>query len=105
MQGMAIAIQHCEQTIIVQSDSSTALSALSGTSLTRSAYGHLVAEIRHLMVDRAFIPMKFSRVQNRVADRLATYSRTERTTAVWLGRGPRCVEELLPLDSNPMILE
>ena len=57
------------------------------------------------MVGREFIPMKISRMQNRVADRLATYSRTERATAVWLDRGPPCVEELLPLDCNPMIVE
>ncbi|XBH54649.1 hypothetical protein VPH35_076911 [Triticum aestivum] len=105
MQGMALAIQHCELPIIVQSDSSVALSALSGDNLSRSAYGHLVAEIRHLMVDRVFIPLKISRVQNMVADRLALYSRTESTTVVWLGRGPLCVEDLLPLDCNPMHME
>ena len=105
MQGMALAIQHCDLPVIVQLDSSVALSALSGDSLSRSAYGHLVAEIRFLMVDREFIPSKISRMQNRVADRLALYSRTESTTAVWLDRGPPCVEELLPLDCNPMIVE
>ncbi|XBH74149.1 hypothetical protein VPH35_101154 [Triticum aestivum] len=98
MQGMALTIQHCELPIMVQSDSSMAISALSGDSLTRSAYGYIVAEIRHLIVDRGFIPMKISRLQNRVADRLARYSRTESTTAVWLGRGPPCVKDLLPLD-------
>ena len=105
MQGMALAVQHCELPVIVQSDSSVALSALSGDSLSRSAYGHLVAEIRHLMVDRVFIPSKISRVQNRVADHLAMYSRTERTTAVWLGLGPPCVKDLLPRDCNPMPME
>ena len=105
MQGMALAIQHCELPIIVQSDSSVALSAMPGDSLTRPAYGYLVAEIRHLMVDRVFIPLKISRVQKRVADCLALYSRTERTTAVWLGRGPPCIEDLLPRDCNPIPLE
>ncbi|XBI48892.1 hypothetical protein VPH35_112548 [Triticum aestivum] len=94
MQGMSLAIQHCELPLIVQSNSFVALSALSGDSLSRSAYGHLVVEIRHLMVDRVSIPSKISRVQNRVADRLALYSRTERTTVVWLGRGPPCIEDL-----------
>ncbi|XBI98712.1 hypothetical protein VPH35_018919 [Triticum aestivum] len=102
MQGMALAIQHCNLLIIVQSDSSQALSALLGESLSRSAYGHLVAEIRHLLGEREFIPLKIKREQNRVADRLAMYSRTERTTVVWLGQGPPCVEELLPVDCNPM---
>ncbi|KAI5018693.1 hypothetical protein ZWY2020_043581 [Hordeum vulgare] len=98
MQGMALAIQHSGLSITSQSDSSMALSAMSGDSLIRSAYEHLVAENRHLMVDRVFIPFKISRVQNRVADQLVLYSRTESTTAVWLGQGQPCVEELLPLD-------
>ena len=79
---MALAIEHCGLPIIVQSDSPVALFALSSDSLSRSAYGHLVAEISHLMVDRVFIPSKISRVQNRVADRLALYSRTKSTTVV-----------------------
>ena len=102
---MALAIEHCGLPIIVQSDSSVALSALTGDSLSRSAYGHLVAEIRHLMVDTEFIPSKISCMQNRVADRLTLYSRIESTTAVWLGRGPPCVEDLLLLDCNPVPLE
>ncbi|XBI45435.1 hypothetical protein VPH35_109903 [Triticum aestivum] len=105
MQGMALSIQHCNLPIVVQSDSAQALLSLTGESLARSAYGHLVAEIRRLMGDREFIPMKLKREQNRVADRLATYSRTESTTAVWLGHGPPCLEELLPFDCNPMNME
>ncbi|KAI5016875.1 hypothetical protein ZWY2020_037253 [Hordeum vulgare] len=105
MQGMALAIQHSEMPIILQSDSSVALQSMLGNSLSRSAYGHIVAEIHLLLGDGEFIPCKISCVQNRVADRLALYSRTENTTVVWLGRGPPCIEELLPLDCNPMILE
>ena len=105
MQGMALAIQHSEEPVIVQSDSSEALRSLTGDSLSRSAYGHLVAEIHRLMGEREFIPSKINRVQNRVADWLACYSRTENTTAVWLGRSPPCVEELVPLDCIPITLE
>ncbi|KAM3209218.1 hypothetical protein ACQJBY_063728 [Aegilops geniculata] len=105
MQGMALAIEHDEGPIIVQTDSSEAFMALKGDSLRYSAYGHLVVEIQRHMGVREFIPSKIKREQNRVADRLASYSRTESTTAVWLGRGPPCVEELLPLDCNPVILE
>ena len=88
MQGMAVAKQHFEGPIIVQSDSSTALASLKGDNLDRSPYGHLVAEIKFLMIDREFIPQKISREQNRVADRLASYSRSICTTTVWLHRGP-----------------
>ena len=64
-----------------------------------------MAEIQRHMGVREFIPSKIKREQNRVTDRLALYSRTKSTTAVWLGRGPSCVEELLSRDCNPVILE
>ena len=38
MQGMALAKQHSEGLIIVQSDSSTSLASLKGDNLDRSAY-------------------------------------------------------------------
>uniref|UniRef100_A0A453GQQ3 RNase H type-1 domain-containing protein n=1 Tax=Aegilops tauschii subsp. strangulata TaxID=200361 RepID=A0A453GQQ3_AEGTS len=68
MQGMALAIQHSELPVIVRSDSSEALLALKGDNLSRSTYGHLVAEIQFLMGEREFIPSKIKRDQNRVAD-------------------------------------
>ncbi|KAI5022264.1 hypothetical protein ZWY2020_058994 [Hordeum vulgare] len=95
MQGMALALQH----------SALANCALTGDSLSRSAYGHLVLEIKRHLQDREFVPSKLKREQNRVAHRLALYSHTESTTAVWLGRSPPCIEELVPLDCNPIIME
>ncbi|XP_073368114.1 uncharacterized protein [Aegilops tauschii subsp. strangulata] len=84
MQGMALAIPHSTLPVVVQSDSATALSSLSSNCLNRSAYGQLVLEIKELMGDREFLPQKILRSQNSVADRLAKYSRSERTTAVWV---------------------
>ncbi|KAI4983130.1 hypothetical protein ZWY2020_023622 [Hordeum vulgare] len=104
MQGMALALQHSALPIVVQSDSSTALGALTGDSLSRSAYGHLVLEIKRHLQDREFVPSKQKREQNRVAHRLALYA-SESTTAVWLRRSPPCIEELVPLDCNPIIME
>ena len=74
---MLLAIQNFSLPIIVQSDSSEALSYLSVDGLVRSTYGHLVAEIKELMRERVFIPSKLTRDQNRVADDLANYSRIE----------------------------
>lgn len=105
MQGMALALQHCTNPIVVQSDSSLALGAMTGESLSRSAYGHLIAEIRHHMGVREFIPTKIRREQNRVAHRLALYSRTESTTVVWLRSVLPCIEELVSLKRNPTLLE
>ncbi|XBI46276.1 hypothetical protein VPH35_110567 [Triticum aestivum] len=100
MQGMALAIQHSTLPVVVQSDSMEALSCLLNKELERSTYGHLVGEIKELMCNREFYPQKIHRSQNRVADRLANYSRTESTTDVWLTSAPLCIEELWPLDCN-----
>uniref|UniRef100_A0A8I6Y2F5 RNase H type-1 domain-containing protein n=1 Tax=Hordeum vulgare subsp. vulgare TaxID=112509 RepID=A0A8I6Y2F5_HORVV len=85
MQGMALAVQHSHLPVVVQSDSSEAISCLTNGTLLRSAYGHIVLEIKFLLGNREFVPQKINRLQNRVADELAKYSRTERATAVWLG--------------------
>ena len=44
---------------MVQSDSLSAISCLSSSSLDRSVYGHLVAEIKSLVIDRVFIPINY----------------------------------------------
>lgn len=89
IQGMALALQHTELPFVVQSDSSTALSIFKDESLLRSPYGHLAMEINALREGREFIPQKLHCTQNRVADCLARYIRTECSTVVWLHRGPR----------------
>ncbi|XBI93310.1 hypothetical protein VPH35_030179 [Triticum aestivum] len=105
MQGMTLAIEHSDAPVILQSDSSEALSCLPTDALQRSAYGHLGMEIKYLSGIREFVPQKLRRVQNRVADRLTNYSRTERATVVWLGSIPPCIEDVWPLDCNSMILQ
>ncbi|XBH61860.1 hypothetical protein VPH35_116231 [Triticum aestivum] len=105
MQGMALAIEHSNAPVILQSDSSEVLSCLATEALQRSAYGQLVLDIKYLSGIREFIPQKLSRVQNRVADCLANYSRTKRATAVWLGSIPPCIEDVWPLDCNSMNLQ
>ncbi|XBI15082.1 hypothetical protein VPH35_057575 [Triticum aestivum] len=102
MQGMALGIQHTNLPVIVQSGSSEALSSLTTDGLDRSAYGHLVYEIKELMEAREFIPQKLIRDQNRVVDCLAKYSCTDCATAVWMHQGPSCIEDLLPLHCNSL---
>ncbi|KAI4983222.1 hypothetical protein ZWY2020_023714 [Hordeum vulgare] len=105
MQGMALALQHSDMPVIVQSDSSNALATIEGDAWSRSAYGHLIEEIKSFMVDREFIPLKNSRDQNRVTHQLAHYSRTNACTAVWLNSSPPLCEDLLSRDCNPSCLK
>ncbi|KAF6997070.1 hypothetical protein CFC21_013327 [Triticum aestivum] len=105
MQGLALALQHSNLPVVVQTDSSETLSSLTNDALLRSAYGQIVLEIKALLGIREFFPSKISRLQNRVADRLAKYSRTERATAIWLGSAPPCIEDLWPLDCNSISMQ
>lgn len=68
MQGMALAIHHTYLSVIVQFDSSMALSVRADDYLDRSAYDHLALEIKALLVDRELISQKLHRGQNRVPD-------------------------------------
>ena len=83
-EGLAPAFEPSDLPMVIQSDSSTTLSSLSFDILDRSAYGHLVSEIKHLLVGREFLPMIISRDQNRVADRLTNHGRVECSIACWL---------------------
>uniref|UniRef100_A0A8I6YAV8 RNase H type-1 domain-containing protein n=1 Tax=Hordeum vulgare subsp. vulgare TaxID=112509 RepID=A0A8I6YAV8_HORVV len=67
MQGMALDLEHSDMPVIVQSDSSNALATIEDDAWSRSAYGHIAEEIKTLIVDREFIPLKISRDHNRVA--------------------------------------
>ena len=55
---MALAIQHTVLPVVVRSDSATALSVLANDDLTKSVYGHLILEIKDLMMEREFLPQK-----------------------------------------------
>lgn len=85
--GMALALQWPDLPVRVQSDSTGALSALIDSTFSRSAYGHLVDEIKNLVEEREFVPKKYSKSRNRVAHVLANYSRSERNTKCWLHQG------------------
>ncbi|KAF7103179.1 hypothetical protein CFC21_104199 [Triticum aestivum] len=105
MQDMALAMQHSYLLVVLQSDSSEALSSLSNTAIVRSAYGQIVLQIKDLLGSREIFPQKISRTQNRVVDRLANYSRSKRATAVWLRSVPPCIKGWLPLNCNSMNLQ
>ena len=81
------------------------LRALSDDSLDRSAYGHLVRDIKSFLNDRVVIPVKVLREQNRVVHYLANFGRVGDSTTCWLGQPPPCVSDLVAEDYNSVILE
>ena len=66
MEGMALFAEYSPLPMVVRSNSTTALSVLSSNELDQVAYGHLILDIKDLMVGREFVPMKISKEQNRV---------------------------------------
>lgn len=105
LEGIKLTVEHSNSTIMVQSDCASALKAISDASLDRSAYGHMIQEIKFLLSDRVFVPVKISRDQNRVADCLANFGRCGDSTACWLGQAPPCASDLVAEDCNSVILE
>ena len=82
-EGMSLSIQWSELPILVQSNSSIAIAAFTDDSLDRSAYGHIIVEIKKLLNLRGFVPLKIERNQNRIAHCLAYIGRSGDSTPCW----------------------
>ncbi|KAI4968238.1 hypothetical protein ZWY2020_005350 [Hordeum vulgare] len=104
-EGLKLATEHSQATIILQSDCDVALKMIADASFNRSAYGHLVSEIREYTSIRAIIPVKILREPNRVAHCLASFGRCGDSTACWLGRPPPCISSLVAEDWNTTTME
>lgn len=61
-----------------------ALSFVTDTSLAKSSYGHLIHEIKLLMLEWEFVPVKIDRSQNKVSHSLVNYARMAHNTGCWL---------------------
>ena len=79
--------------VIIQSECSVLVAALTDKSLDKSAHGHLILEIKRIL-DR-FIPQKIDRHQNSVARCLANIDRSGGSTACWLHRVPDSVSSFV----------
>ncbi|KAE8787456.1 retrotransposon unclassified [Hordeum vulgare] len=104
-EGLKLATEHSQATIILQSDRDEALKMIADASSNRSTYGHLVSDIREYMNIRAIVPVKILREQNRVAHCLANFGRCGDSTACWLGRPPPCIRSLVAEDCNSITME
>lgn len=105
LEGVSLSLQRSNLPIVVQSDSSIVVAALTDDSLQRSAYGHLMMEIKKLLEPRGFIPQKLERHQNSVAHSLANIGRSGGSTACCLRRVPDSISNLVLADCNTIIEE
>ncbi|XP_020162306.1 uncharacterized protein [Aegilops tauschii subsp. strangulata] len=104
LEGVSLSLERSNLPIVVQSDSSIVVAALTDDSLQRSAYGHLIMEIKRLLEPRGFIPQKLERHQN-VAHSLANIGRSGGSTAWWLRHVPVSISNLVLADCNTITEE
>lgn len=76
MEGVSLTTQHSDRPVLIQGGCAVALAALQDGSMDRSAYGHIIAEVKGLLENRVFNEVKISREQNRVTHCLANYGRS-----------------------------
>ncbi|KAM3299557.1 hypothetical protein ACQJBY_040849 [Aegilops geniculata] len=100
LEGLSISIQRSDLPIVIQSENAKVVVALTDDSLDRSAYGHLMLEIKKTLELRGFIPLKIERHQNRVAHSLASIGRSGGSTACWLRRVPDSVAHVVLANCN-----
>ncbi|KAK1667422.1 hypothetical protein QYE76_055581 [Lolium multiflorum] len=101
MEGTALAVERCQQPIMIETDSAEVVRMLTTTARDRSSLGHIVAEARTLInSERVAGIVKIPRSQNVASHLLAGYSRLNGHTAVWLGIGPEPILDALLRDCN-----
>jgi cell division GTPase FtsZ len=61
MEGLALAHQWSELPVLIQTDCAEAITVMKCTGKNRSAYGHLIDEIKHLLNIRDNVLMKIER--------------------------------------------
>ena len=105
MEGLFLAIQRSELSIIVEMDSVVAVKLIQAREQDRSVYASVVKEIRHLMGLRECCITHIYRTQNKVRHNLAKFARVEGTTMTWLSSGLDVPLALAFDDSKDNVIE
>uniref|UniRef100_A0ACD6A7I9 Uncharacterized protein n=1 Tax=Avena sativa TaxID=4498 RepID=A0ACD6A7I9_AVESA len=104
MEGTALAMEWCQEQILIETDSSLLVSMLKNREHDRSPLGHLIMEARELLSNRIAGIAKVPRSQNISSDLLAKFGRLNDRTAVWLGSGPEDILDSLVRDCNTALI-
>ncbi|CAM0907844.1 unnamed protein product [Alopecurus aequalis] len=88
MEGLSLALQWCNQPLIIETDCLEILKLLHTVEVDRSAYMATVEEIKSLMNVRQVCITHVKRCQNTSSHFMANLGRTTGQTAVWLASGP-----------------
>jgi hypothetical protein len=100
-EGLLLAHHWCNGPVILESDCSSCLAALSKQGINCSIHASLVQDVKMIMTMLENVHLvKVPREQYRVAYELAQHARRVCSSAVWLGRVPSCIEHVVLQDCN-----
>jgi ribonuclease HI len=103
MEGIALAKQWSNAPLIVETDASEVIRLVTSTVGDRSSLSFLVEETKHLILEHPQIKLvQIKRSQNLVSHTMASFSRSEKRSAVWLQSGPANIPTLCRGDCNLM---
>ena len=105
MEGLSLAIQRCDTPIVLELDSSEAITLISSSEVDRSVYSSIVREIKHLLGLRKTCISLISRSQNKASDSLAVFARIHGKTMTWLGSGPEETLVIVADDCKDSMIE
>jgi ribonuclease HI len=105
MEGMSLALEWCQEPIIVETDSDTVVKMLCNKVKDLSPLGHLVAEAKELLSDRIVRISKVPRSHVSSGHLLASFGRLNDHTTVWLGSGPEAILDSLLRDCNSTLID
>jgi hypothetical protein len=101
MEGVALASGCTQQQIIIETDSVEVLRMVKSKERDYSPMGHIVEEVKGLLVLAHVADIvKIPRSQNVASHLLAGYGRLNNRTDVWLGSGPDSILDSLLRDCN-----
>jgi ribonuclease HI len=99
LEGVMLALQHCQLPVIVETDCSQLVAAAKGNTIDRSLLVHLISELRILSShERVSDVVKVERSQIWVSHNLANLARVNHQTVFWLGSGPDDILQILEND-------
>ncbi|XP_071680849.1 uncharacterized protein [Lolium perenne] len=101
-EGLALALEHTNKPVIIESDCLEATSMINDTDVNRSEVAAIVNVAKHLCKQgRECLVRHIPRELNGVSHSLARLGYTERCTNVWIRKGPDIIRQACNQDGTP----
>ena len=101
LQGIRFALDLCQESFMVESDSAELVQMIKSKERDGSALGHLVEDLRMLFLsDRIVSYLKIPRLSNSASHELARFGMLNQRTQVWVGSVPDALRNCIVKDCN-----